>query len=117
VAFIKPIAAEAFRPQAVPGENTRTRVSLREYYEYFFLLRKDVSNAIWYGGLLPQQLAIDMAMQMREHTMEFYKSEQQQIKFKRNSYKAFTDYCTTKAQMHASSRDQIVNFTLNSISC
>jgi hypothetical protein len=66
-------------------------------------LRKDVFNAIWYGGLLAQQLAIDIAMQMREHTMEFYKSKQQQIKFK-GDYIALTDYCNTKAQRQASSR-------------
>jgi hypothetical protein len=105
-----------FTVTAKVGENTRTRVSLREYYEYSFFLRKDVFNAIWYGGLLAQQLAIDIAMQMREHTMEFYESEQQQIKFKRDSYKALTDYCNTKAQRQASSRDKIVFFTLNSIS-
>jgi hypothetical protein len=71
-----------------------------------------VFNAIWYGGLLVQQLAIDIAMQIREHTIEFYKSGQQQIKFKRNSYKALTDYCNTKTQRQASSRDKIVKFTL-----
>jgi hypothetical protein len=67
-----------------------------------------VFNAIWYGGLLAQQLAIDIVMQMREHTMEFYKSKQQQIKFERerDSY---------KAQRQASLREKIVNFTLNSI--
>jgi hypothetical protein len=54
------------------SENTRTRMSLREY---FFFLRKDVFDAIWYGGLLAQQLAIDITLQMREHTMEFYKSK------------------------------------------
>jgi hypothetical protein len=36
-----------------------------------------VFYAIWYGGLLAQELAIDIAMQMRQHTMEFYQSEQQ----------------------------------------
>jgi hypothetical protein len=51
-------------------------MALCEYYEYFFFLRKDVFNAIWCGGLggglLAQELAIDIAsdiaMQMREHT-------------------------------------------------
>jgi hypothetical protein len=64
-----------------------------------------------YGGLLAQQLSIDIALQMREQTMEFYKSKQQQIKFKKDSYKALTDYCNTKAQRQVSSRDKIVNFT------
>jgi hypothetical protein len=98
-------------------ENTSTRVSLREYYEYFFLFKKDVFNAIWYGGLLAQQLAIDIAIQMLEHTMEFYKSsEQQEIKLQRDFFKALTDYCNTKVQRQASSRDKIVNFTFKSIS-
>jgi hypothetical protein len=91
-------------------------VPLREYHEYFLFLRKYVLNAIWYGGLLAQQLRIDIAMQMREHSMEFYKSKQQQMQFKKDSYKTLTDYCNTKAQRQASSRDEIVNFTLNSIS-
>jgi hypothetical protein len=39
-----------FTVTAKVSENTRTRVSLREYYEYFFVLRKDMFNAIWYGG-------------------------------------------------------------------
>jgi hypothetical protein len=60
-----------FTVTATVSENTRTRVSLREYNEYFFFLRKDVFSAIWYGGLLAQQLEIDIAMQMRKHTMEF----------------------------------------------
>jgi hypothetical protein len=34
------------RVTAKVSENTRTRMSLREYYEYFILLRKDVFNAI-----------------------------------------------------------------------
>jgi hypothetical protein len=84
------------------SENTRARVSLREYYEYFFFLRKDVFNAIWYGGLLAQELAIDIAVQMHKHTMEFHKSEQQHIKLKKDSYKALTDYCSKKAQRQAS---------------
>jgi hypothetical protein len=92
-----------FTVTAKVSENTRTRVSLRKYYEYFFFLRKDMFNAIWYGGLL----------QKREYTREFYKLKQQQIKFKRDSYKALTDYCKTKAQMQASSRDKILNFTLS----
>jgi hypothetical protein len=75
-------------------------VSPHEYY--FFFLRKDVFHAIWYGGLLAQQLAIDIAMQIRKHTMEFYKSEQQ--------------LSNTKAQRQAFLRDKIVNFSLNSIS-
>jgi hypothetical protein len=54
-------------------------------------------------------------MQMPEHIMEFYKSKQQQIKIKRDFYKALTDYCNTIAQRQASSTDKIVNFTLNSI--
>jgi hypothetical protein len=32
-------------------------------------------NAIWYGKLFTQQLVIDIAMQMSEHTMEFCKSK------------------------------------------
>jgi hypothetical protein len=65
-----------FTVTAKVGENTKTRVSLREYYEYFFFLIIDVFNAISYGRpLLAQQLAIDIAMQMREHFIEFYKSE------------------------------------------
>jgi hypothetical protein len=91
-----------FTVTAKISENRRTRVSLREYYEYFFFLRKYMFNAIWYGGLL----------QIREHTREFYKSKQQQIKFKRDSYKALTESCKTKAQMQSSSRDKILNFTL-----
>jgi hypothetical protein len=69
-----------FTVTAKVSENTRSRVSLREYYEYFNFLRKNVFIAIWYGGLLAQQLGIDIAMQMREQTMKFYKSKQQQIK-------------------------------------
>jgi hypothetical protein len=43
-----------FTVTAKVSENTRTRVSLREYHEYVFFLRKNLSNAIWYGGLLAQ---------------------------------------------------------------
>jgi hypothetical protein len=75
-----------------------------------------VFNAIWHRGLLAQQIAFDIAMQMREHTMEFYKIEQKQIKFKRESFKTLTDYCNKKAQRQSSPRDKIVNFILNSIS-
>jgi hypothetical protein len=51
-----------FTVTAKVSEKTRTIVSLRDYYEYFFFLRKDVFNAIWYGGLLAQQLAIDITI-------------------------------------------------------